>query len=65
MVGKCRDIKTSGQLISDNGVAMANDGWCLVTGKLIFDSSKFKYQQNQALMALIISLALPTTIIRP
>jgi len=32
---------------------------------LIFDSSKFKYQQNQALMALIISLALPTTIIRP
>lgn len=33
MVGECRDIKTSGQLISDNGVAMANDGWCLVTGK--------------------------------
>lgn len=33
IVDKCRSIKTSGDLISDTGMAISNDGWCLVTGK--------------------------------
>lgn len=33
MVGECKYIKTSGKMISDNGVAIADDGWCLITGK--------------------------------
>ncbi len=33
MVGECRYIQTSGERISDNGVSIADDGWCLITGK--------------------------------
>jgi len=33
MVGECRYIKTLDTFISDNGVAIANDGLCLITGK--------------------------------